>query len=111
MSESRESWPVLVRAGLIGLETRGTAVGFARVTAAVAVACGLCGFEEEAFFGIAGLLGAVAGWNFLCIWWVDRHGRWSAHRAAIRRLGSQLLAGDPGQVLATDLHHSSHPQP
>jgi hypothetical protein len=110
MADNRVMWPVLVRAGLVGLETRWAAVGFARVTAAVAVACLACGFEEETFFWVGGLLGLLAGWNFLCIWWVDANSRWSAHRLAVRRPGVQLLAGESGAVFADDLHRPSHPQ-
>lgn len=110
MVDNREAWPTLVRVGLVGLETRRVAVGFARVTTAVAVACLACGFEDEWFFLFGGLLGLAAGWCFLSICWVDYNGHWSAHRHAIRRPGTQLLFGEPMAVAATAASGPSHPQ-
>ncbi|MFO0851482.1 MAG: hypothetical protein U0871_23430 [Gemmataceae bacterium] len=85
MADNREAWPALVRAGLIGLETRRAAVGFARVTIVTAIVCLACGFEDEWFFLFGGLLGLAAGWCFLSVWWVDSNSRWSAHRGMARR--------------------------
>lgn len=76
MSVDRSRWPVLVRLGLWGLESRKAAQAFWVLSMALSAACVLYGFVDRRFF-LGALFGLASLWYYLCIRWVDQHGSWS----------------------------------
>ena len=76
MDDERETWPWMVRLGLLGLPGRGAAWACFWLLVALAIGCIALGFVEPwAFPG--GLFVFAALWYYLAIGWVDDHGRWS----------------------------------
>ncbi|MBY0524297.1 MAG: hypothetical protein K2R98_12905 [Gemmataceae bacterium] len=76
MGVDRNDWPFMVRLGLWGLPSRGSAWAFFWLSVAIAVGCVTYGFARPVFF-FGGFLIFSALWYYVAIRWVDRHGRWS----------------------------------
>ena len=73
---AREDWPPLVRVGLWGLGSRGSAWVFFWGCIVIGAICSIYGFSDRRFFQGSGLL-LAALWYYLAIRWVDRNGRWN----------------------------------
>lgn len=76
MAVDRGKWPVLVRVGLWGLPSRGSAWAFFWLSIALAAICVAYGFVNPPAFA-GGLLVFAALWYFLSIRWVDQNSDWS----------------------------------
>lgn len=76
MGVDRGRWPWIVRVGLWGLPTRGTAWACFWLSIIISVACVGYGFADPRFFSGGALVFAALGY-YLSIRWVDRHATWS----------------------------------
>lgn len=76
MAVDRTNWPVMVKLGLWGLPTRGSAWAFVWLSLVVAAVGLAVGFVFPlAFVGTLTVFAAL--WYYLSIRWVDANGRWS----------------------------------
>jgi hypothetical protein len=72
----RNTWPFMVRLGLWGVPTRGSAWAFFWLTIAIAIGGVAYGFVDSRFF-IGGIMFLATLWYYLAIRWVDQNEGWS----------------------------------
>ena len=76
MGVDRSRWPLMVRLGLWGIPSRGTAWADFGLSLVLAIGCVVYGLIDRRFF-FGGLFVFAALWYYLSIRWVDQHGSWS----------------------------------
>jgi hypothetical protein len=75
MAVDRSNWPVMVRIGLWGLPSRGSAWAFVGLSFFLAIGCFVYGFVDFRFF-YGSILVVAALWYYLSIRWVDNNSSW-----------------------------------